>query len=73
MNENDSLNLPADFEGFCSPNSVDVILDGPGDTTPGPLPPSLLAWAEYERDRSKNPTKPASMPRPGSKPPARTE
>ena len=65
MNDQGLSSLSEDFVGPCSPNSEDIVLEGPGDTVPGPLPPSLLAWAEYERDRFNNPKKPASMPRPG--------
>jgi hypothetical protein len=37
--------------GFCSPNCVDFVIDGPGDRTVRPLSGELLRLALEERER----------------------
>ena len=66
----EDIELTADSSQFNSLDVEEIVCDGPGDTTIRPLRPELLPGAEYELDRVNNPTKPASLPRPGSRSPA---
>jgi hypothetical protein len=74
MNDNHENEISSQEQvGYSSPNSEDIVLDGPGDRTVRPLRPELIPWALYEQDRMNNPTKPASMPRPETRPPRPTQ
>jgi hypothetical protein len=63
--EKSQQKLDKDFIGSCSPNSVDIVLDGPSDPIiPRPITEIEREWLDYERERYANPTKPPSKPRP---------
>jgi hypothetical protein len=61
----DPLPTPeAEASPYSSPDAVDIIIDGPFDTTRRPLRRSLLQAALAELERQQNPTGP-----PGPLPP----
>jgi hypothetical protein len=55
-----------EYPQYDSLDTEEIVSDGPGDGTFRPLRAELIPGAEYELDRVNNPTKPASLPRPGT-------
>jgi hypothetical protein len=51
---------------FDSSNVQIVVVVGNEDTTVRPIPPGLMPWVLYERERQANPTQPSRIPRPST-------
>jgi hypothetical protein len=61
--------VPGSPSGFCSPDCIDLVLDGAGDNTVRPLRPSLMRHALAQRERLARLRELAKQEQPTESPP----